>query len=462
MSAATVTDTPPSADLKWVNWACTASAGSSCTASGEDNVADSAVNLLPGGTATYTVTANVICGTPGPIPNSASISSMAYDAYTADNTASVSTAIGALPDLIFENGFESGGLAAWSHFQDDAGPGGVDPDLTVSSAAALNGTGLGMQAVMDDNTGMYVQDDYPCNDSRYRARFFLDPNGFDPGEALAHRRIRILIVFSEPTFRRVAAIVVRRLGGVYSVMGRARLDDNTQADTGFFMITDAPHSIEIDLKRANGPDSLDGSFELLIDGVSMKTLPGLDNSLSKVDYARLGVLSLKLGVSGTLYLDEFESWRQDDTLSAGRAEAEEDIMYARTRGVAIVLLGLVATGLTRDVASGPAAATVGIRNISGVSVEHIYTVPADENEAWSADVLSAPLLSGEARLFPQMTCEELDIRLVDTAGRECRLEGMYLCLNIPCDLPTSHEIEGAEGTWELTATQLGDCVDLGS
>ena len=129
-----------------------------------------------------------------------------------------------------------------------------------------------MQAVMDDTTGMYVQDDYPCNDSRYRARFDLDPNGFDPGEALEHRRIRTLVVFSEPTFRRVAAIVVRRLGGVYSVMGRARLDDNAQADTGFFTIADAPHSIEIDLKRADGPDSLDGRFELLIDGVSVKTL----------------------------------------------------------------------------------------------------------------------------------------------------------------------------------------------
>jgi hypothetical protein len=92
-------------------------------------------------------------------------------------------------------------------------------------------------------------------------------------------------------------------------MGRARLDDDAQADTGFFPISDAPHVVELDLEPATGPDALDGSFELRIDGVPQAVLTGLDNSLARVDFARLGALSVKTSAAGTMYWDEFESWR---------------------------------------------------------------------------------------------------------------------------------------------------------
>ena len=52
---ATVTDNFP-AQLSGVTWTCAASAGSSCAASGSGNLA-AAVNLLAGGTATFTATA---------------------------------------------------------------------------------------------------------------------------------------------------------------------------------------------------------------------------------------------------------------------------------------------------------------------------------------------------------------------------------------------------------------------
>jgi hypothetical protein len=182
-------------------------------------------------------------------------------------------------------------------------------DLTVSGAAAMGSTTQGLQGVVNDTTGLFVEDATPNDESRYRARFYFDPNGFDPGEALNHRRTRTLIAFSEAPTRRVAAVVLRRLGGVYAIMGRARQDDNSQADTGFFTVSDGPHAIEIDLVRASGPDAFDGAFELWIDGVSMIQLTGLDNHLSEVDFVRLGALSVKSGAAGTLYWDEFESRR---------------------------------------------------------------------------------------------------------------------------------------------------------
>ena len=206
-------------------------------------------------------------------------------------------------DLIFKDGVESGGLSAWSSSVTDGG------DLTVSAEAALAGTGSGLRGVVDDVNPLYVQDDSPIDEGRYRARFYLDPNGFDPGEAQLQRRTRTFIAFSDAPSRRVAAVVLRRQNGVYALMGRARLDDNQQADTGFFTISDASHAVEIDLVRASGPDALDGALSLWIDGVSVAQLSGLDNSLGEVDFARLGALSVKPAANGTLYWDEFESRR---------------------------------------------------------------------------------------------------------------------------------------------------------
>jgi len=207
------------------------------------------------------------------------------------------------PDLIFRDGVESGDMSRWSASNTGGG------DLTVSGAAGMGGTPQGLQGVVNDTTGLFVEDATPNDEGRYRARFYFDPNGFDPGEGLNHRRTRILIAFSEAPNRRVAAVVLRRLSGNYAVMGRARQDDNSQADTGFFPISDGAHAIEIDLVRASDTEALDGTFELFIDGVSMNQLTGLDNSLAEVDFARMGALSVKTGAGGTMYWDEFESRR---------------------------------------------------------------------------------------------------------------------------------------------------------
>jgi hypothetical protein len=207
-------------------------------------------------------------------------------------------------DLIFADGFESGDTSRWSAINPDGG------DLTPAAAAALNATAQGLQGLVDDTAGLYVQDDSPTGENRYRARFYFDTNGFDPGEAQNHRRTRLFISFDEAPLRRVAAVVLRRLGGVYALMGRARLDDNRQADTGFTTIADGEHFVELDWARSSGPDAEDGSFQLWIDGTSVAMLTDLDNSLSAVDLVRLGALSVKSGASGTLFWDEFESRRQ--------------------------------------------------------------------------------------------------------------------------------------------------------
>jgi hypothetical protein len=211
-------------------------------------------------------------------------------------------------EAIASDGFESGDTTGWDAENDP------DGDLSASNAAALDGT-FGLEAVVNDTSGLYVQDDTPADDSYYRARFLFDPNGFDPGESQSHFRTRIFIGFEDGP-RRLFAVVLRRIGGQYAIMGRARRDDNSQANTGFVNVSDDVHTIELYWKRSSGPGANNGTFEISIDGVP-STLTGLDNDVSSVDFARMGALSVKTGAAGNLYWDAFESFRN---LTAARAQ----------------------------------------------------------------------------------------------------------------------------------------------
>ena len=213
------------------------------------------------------------------------------------------SAVNGACDLIFQDGFEFGNFTPWSAAQTDGA------DLAIAAAARLTPTGRGLRAVVNDTASLFVADDTPADESRYRARFYLDPNGFDPGEGQGHFRTRVFILFEDGP-RRLAAVVLKRQGGAYSLAARARLDDNAQADTPFVTIGDAPHFVEIDWRRSSGPSANDGWLHLWIDGTLRASLVSLDNSLSAVDFVRMGALSLKSGASGTLYFDELESRRQ--------------------------------------------------------------------------------------------------------------------------------------------------------
>jgi hypothetical protein len=207
------------------------------------------------------------------------------------------------PDLIFDDAFASSDLTRWSLANTDGG------DLSVTSAAGLRGTTRGLQALVDDTAGLWVQDTSPVDEPRYRARFYFDTNGFDPGEALNHRRVMLFVAFEEHPVRRLVTVVLRRLNGAYGVRATVRLDDHTLSESPFFAIDDGPHYVELDWKRASGPDAQDGQLALWLDGIAVHVAPNLDNSLSAVDFVRMGAITVKPGASGTLFLDEFRSRR---------------------------------------------------------------------------------------------------------------------------------------------------------
>jgi len=82
---------------------------------------------------------------------------------------SVDYAVTPPTDLIFADGFESGDLSAWNG--ESSNP---DGNLSVSAAAAITGS-FGLQAAIIDSVELYVTDDTPTYEPRYRARFYFDP-----------------------------------------------------------------------------------------------------------------------------------------------------------------------------------------------------------------------------------------------------------------------------------------------
>jgi RHS repeat-associated protein len=240
----------------------------------------------PTSTPTATHTATV---TPSPTPTNTPGGPTATSTPTATPTPTSSSS-----DLIFADGFESGDLSAWTSSTTDAG------DLSASSAALLQGS-FGMQALIDDTAGLYVTDDSPNAETRYRARFYFDPNSITMASGDTH----FLFKGYQGTSTEVIRLEFRFSSGNYQI--RAGLIDNgtSWSYTSWYTISDAAHYIEWDWRAASN-----GGLTLWIDGTQQQDVTGVDNSSRVMDRARLGPLSgLDSGTSGTYYIDSFESRR---------------------------------------------------------------------------------------------------------------------------------------------------------
>jgi hypothetical protein len=205
-------------------------------------------------------------------------------------------------DLIFADGFETSSFA-WSS---TTGSGAGLSRQRVASLGAPEEYGL---QVVVDGQNRHVQDNSPAAEARYRARFYLDPNGFDPGEAAGRFRQHVFLALAEEPVERLVLIMLRRVGGQYAIGAQVRRDDGTVAKPPFSPIADGPHAIEIDWQKATAPGANDGRFEMWIDGTSVVTVTGLDNDERAVDFVRMGAISVKDGAGGTLFFDEFVSRR---------------------------------------------------------------------------------------------------------------------------------------------------------
>jgi hypothetical protein len=245
-----------------------------------------ALVLDPDGSFTYT---------PDPAYSGAdSFTYTANDGELDSNTATVSITV-RQPDLIFGDGFEDGTLAAWSRVYADGG------DLSVMPGAALQG-GLGLQVGIDDNTPLYLVDTRPSAESRYRVRFYFDPNSIAMNNNDGHNLLRAV----QGTSGTVFWMLFLKQGGSYLVRPTVLDDGLGYRNLAYQVLSDGPHYIELDWQAGAG----DGYLSLWIDGQLKQTLSGMSNASQSVDEVWFGPYAgIDSGTRGAYYLDSFESRR---------------------------------------------------------------------------------------------------------------------------------------------------------
>jgi hypothetical protein len=162
-----------------------------------------------------------------------------------------------------------------------------------------------MQVVVDDTGAIYVVDELPLAETRYRARFYLDPNSITMGDGLD------FYIFTGYQTSSIFQVQFGFSAGSYRIRLRQQNDANSTTSTAWVTISDAPHVIEIEWWASSAAGANNGGANLWIDGIAGGTLTGVDNDTRRVEYVRLGAVSgLNSGTLGTYYLDAFESRRQ--------------------------------------------------------------------------------------------------------------------------------------------------------
>jgi serine protease len=202
-------------------------------------------------------------------------------------------------DLIFTDGFEGGNLAAWSSSVVDGG------DLSVSPSAALVGS-QGLHALIDDNNTLVVVDDSPAAETRYRARFYFDPNSIPMANGNAHLLFQ---GFTGSGNTQVLQLELRFQAG-YEVRALLVNDGKGWSSTSWIPLSDAPHALELDWRAATAAGANNGGLTFWIDGVQQAALTGVDNDTRRIDQVRLGAASgVDNGTRGMYFFDAFESRR---------------------------------------------------------------------------------------------------------------------------------------------------------
>jgi serine protease len=203
-------------------------------------------------------------------------------------------------DLIFTDGFESGNLSAWSSATVDGG------DLSANPSAALVES-QGLQALIDDNNSIFVIDDTPNAETRYRTRFYFDPNSIPMGNGNAHL---IFQGFTGSGTIQVLQLEVRFEAATYQLRALLVNDAKGWTSTSWIPISDAPHAIELDWRAATAAGANNGGLTFWIDGAQQSDLTGVDNDTRRIDQIRLGAASgIDSGTRGTYFFDAFESRR---------------------------------------------------------------------------------------------------------------------------------------------------------
>lgn len=167
----------------------------------------------------------------------------------------------------------------------------------------------GLEVVVDDTNPAYVQDDTPFEEPRYRVRFY---SRLSPMTMAGSDEFELFTAFASddtPVFR----LVVRFDGTNRELRLTAREDGGGDVNSASgVVLASGWRSVEVDWQAASAGGANDGRLDLWVEGATQTGLSGLDNDTLRVDHVRWGAVDqIDAGTSGTFYLDEFESVRQN-------------------------------------------------------------------------------------------------------------------------------------------------------
>ena len=229
------------------------------------------------------------------------LSSFEYEYDSVGNRSAVTETL-QMPDpgRIFDDGFESGDFSAWDAYS-------VNPDQVVTTTAALTGS-YGMAGLVDDTQLLHVRDDSPDSETRYRARFYFDPNSI----SMPSGKVTQILNLRKPDNTTIVKMHFRA-GSPYKVDAYVRKDNNGWVYVGWTTITDDVHAIEVDWRASSASGANDGGLTWWVDGTQKGSTSSVDNDTHRIDrvLVRFGGNAAISGASGTVCYDAFESHRSD-------------------------------------------------------------------------------------------------------------------------------------------------------
>ncbi|MCW5857036.1 MAG: hypothetical protein KIS63_02020 [Caldilineales bacterium] len=206
-------------------------------------------------------------------------------------------------DVIFADSFEASDCQSspWSACVTDGG------NLSFGSPALKSPGNRSLRALINDNQSLYVVDTRPNAESRYRARFYFDPNSI----LMASGDNHYIFYGYSGTSKIILRLQFRYYNAKYQIKAGLLSDGSTWTSSSWLAINDAPHAIEFDWRAATSAGANNGGLTLWIDGVQKANLTGIDNDTLRFDQLRLGaVVGVDTGTRGTYYFDAFDSRRQ--------------------------------------------------------------------------------------------------------------------------------------------------------
>ena len=179
--------------------------------------------------------------------------------------------------------------------------------LDVNTSSKFTGN-YGLEVTLDSPAIAYVQDDTPAAEPRYRARFYVRPEGFDSCagtcyvpifEALDGGGTRALTVL----LRQVGDDDLRVRFEVYD--GGSYVAKNYAVDPAGWV------AVEFDWSAANSSGSQDGYLDVWTNGSARSGLANLDTDNLSIDSVRMGNPDTHEIPGAIVRFDDFESRRDN-------------------------------------------------------------------------------------------------------------------------------------------------------